>query len=368
MIPLLDLKAQYASIGGEIEAAAIGVLRSGRYVLGPDVERLEKSFAAYSGCRQAVAVNSGTSALHLALQATGVGPGDDVITTPFTFVATIAAILYAGARPVLVDIDPVTLTLDPDLIEAALTPATRAIIPVHLHGQMADMAAILSIAERHGLKVIEDACQAHGAEFEGCRAGSLGIAGCFSFYPGKNLGACGEGGMLVTNDLSVAAAVRQLRDWGQDQRYSHVARGFNYRMDAIQGAVLSVKLPHLETWTERRRAHARRYGRLLAGLPMIDLPVERVGRRHVYHIYAIRTRSRARLRQALATGGVETGLHYPIPVHLQPAYADLGYAKGDFPVAEAAAEQVLSLPLYPELEPWQIETVARTIERDVYVH
>lgn len=368
MIPLLDLNAQYASIGGEIEAAVLGVLRSGHYILGPDVERLEKSFAAFSGARYGVAVNSGTSALHLAMQAAGIGPGDEVITTPFTFVATVAAIIYAGAKPVLVDIDPVSMALDPALIEAAITPATRGIVPVHLYGQTADMDAILAIAERHGLVVIEDACQAHGAEYKGRRAGSMGLAGCFSFYPGKNLGACGEGGMLVTNDEALATTVRRLRDWGQEERYHHVAKGYNFRMDAIQGAVLSVKLPHLEGWTEKRRQHARHYGQLLGGMPGIELPVELKGRRHVYHVYAIRTRNREQLRQALLDDGVQTGLHYPIPVHLQRAYADLGYGKGDFPIAETAASEVLSLPIYPELEPWQIEHVARALERDVYVH
>ncbi|MDB5540176.1 MAG: Glutamine--scyllo-inositol transaminase [Devosia sp.] len=367
MIPLLDLRAQYRSIGDDIENAVIGVLRSGHYILGQHVESFEREFADYCGTRFGVAVNTGTSALHLSLLSAGIGPGDEVITTPFTFVATIAAILYAGARPVLVDIEADSMTLDPALIEAAITPATKAIIPVHLYGQMADMDPILAIADKHGLVVIEDACQAHGAEYRGHRAGSMGLAGCFSFYPGKNLGACGEGGMLVTDDENLANSARRLRDWGQQERYHHVAKGFNYRMDAIQGAVLTVKLAHLEDWTEQRRVHARRYAKLLGGMNSIGLPTELEDRRHVWHVYAIRTPDREVLRRALAENDVQTGLHYPIPVHLQRAYADLGYGRGDFPEAERASREVLSLPIYPELESWQIEAVAKAIKRDVYV-
>ena len=372
MIPLLDLSAQYRQIGAALESAVIGVLRSGHYVLGEEVASFERDFAAYCGARHAVAVNTGTSALHLALLAAGIGRGDEVITTPFTFVATVAAILYAGARPVLVDIDPETMTLDPALVEAAISPATRAIIPVHLYGQMADMDPLLALADRYGLAVIEDACQAHGADYHGRRAGSLGVAGCFSFYPGKNLGACGEGGMLVTNSERLATTARRLRDWGQQERYHHTAKGFNYRMDAIQGAVLGVKLKHLESWTEQRRAHAARYTRLLGGINSIRLPVEAPGRRHVYHIYAVRSPDRGRLQEALAVEGIQTGLHYPIPVHLQRAYADLGYRRGDFPIAERAAGEVLSLPIYPELSPAQIEAVvdavANAFSRVAHVH
>lgn len=368
MIPLLDLGAQYEEIGAELEAAVVAVLRSGHYVLGEEVASFERSFAAYCGTRHAVAVNTGTSALHLSLLAAGIGRGDEVITTPFTFVATVAAILYVGARPVFVDIDPVTMTLDPALVEAAISPATKAIVPVHLYGQMADMEPLLVLADRHGLVVIEDACQAHGAEYHGHRAGSLGLAGCFSFYPGKNLGACGEGGMLVTNSEAVATAARCLRDWGQQERYHHVAKGFNYRMDAIQGAVLSVKLRHLESWTKLRRAHAEHYNRLLDGTNYIQLPEEVRGRRHVYHVYAVRSPDRDALQQVLAADGVQTGLHYPIPVHLQRAYADLGYRRGDFPIAERTAREVVSLPIYPELSSAQIEMVAAAITRDIHVH
>ncbi len=368
MIPLLDLNAQYRQVGAEIEAAVVTVLRSGRYVLGQEVANFEQAFADYCDTRHAIAVNSGTSALHLSLLAAGIGRGDEVITTPFTFVATVAAILLAGAWAVLVDIDPRTMTLDPNLVEAAISPATKAIIPVHLYGQMADMDSLLLLADRHSLVVIEDACQAHGAEYHGRRAGSLGLAGCFSFYPGKNLGACGEGGMLVTNNDAIANAARCLRDWGQQERYHHVAKGFNYRMDAVQGAVLGVKLRYLEEWTERRRQHAARYNALFGGIKTLQLPVEAKHRRHVYHVYAVRTQDRSRLQQSLSAQGVQTGLHYPIPVHLQRAYADLGYSRGSFPVAEEAARQVLSLPMYPELTLDQMEQVAAAVTSDVHVH
>ncbi|KKB11773.1 erythromycin biosynthesis sensory transduction protein eryC1 [Devosia geojensis] len=365
MIPLLDLRAQYQGVSHEIEAAALRVLSSGQYVMGPEVEAFEQAFAGYCNVRHAIAVNSGTSALHLALLAAGVGQGHEVITTPFTFVATTAAICLAGARPVFVDIDPVSLNLDPTHIAAAITPRTRAILPVHLHGMTADMDPILSIARQAGIHVIEDACQAHGALYHGRRAGSMGISGCFSFYPGKNLGAAGEGGMVVTDDDDQAAHIRCLRDWGQEGRYNHVMRGFNYRMDALQAAILGVKLRHLEAWTEARRAHARRYDSLLRG-SAVETPHEISGCRHVYHVYAVRSAARGLLRAALASRGVDTGMHYPRPVHLQKAYADLGYREGDFPCAETAAEQVLSLPLYPELSERQIDIVAAAVRSDAY--
>jgi dTDP-4-amino-4,6-dideoxygalactose transaminase len=295
-----------------------------------------------------------------------VGPGDEVITVPFTFVATVAAIVYTGATPVFVDIEPRSFTMDPAQLEGAITAKTKAIVPVHLYGQMAEMDPILEIARRHGVLVIEDACQAHGAEYHGRRAGGLGEMGCFSFYPGKNLGACGEGGMVVTSNAGYARTVRMLRDWGQSERYHHTLKGFNYRMEAIQGAVLGVKLPHLERWTEARRAHARRYDALLRDAP-IDAPTELAGRRHVYHIYAVRSPDRAALKRALEAEGVQTGLHYPIPVHLQPAYADLGHSVGAFPASEAAAGEVLSLPMFPELTTAQLEAVAAAIRQEVNV-
>ncbi|MCV3736253.1 DegT/DnrJ/EryC1/StrS family aminotransferase [Rhizobium sp. TRM96647] len=367
MIPFLDLKAQYASLKSEIDAAVLDVLASAQYVLGEEVAQFEREFAAYCGTKHAIAVNTGTSALHLALLAAGVGPGDEVVTVPFTFVATASAICYAGATPVFVDVEPVTLTMDPQQLEAAITPRTKAILPVHLYGQMADLDAIKAIADRHGIPVIEDACQAHGAEDKGQRAGSIGISGCFSFYPGKNLGACGEGGIVVTNDDDHARTIRMLRDWGQEQRYHHALKGFNYRMDGIQGAILRVKLRHLEDWTEARRAHATRYSRLLKGSPEVTPPTEFEGRRHVYHVYAVRCRDRDALQRHLQAEGIQTGLHYPIPVHLQKAHADLGYKPGDFPVSEMAAHTVLSLPIYPEMTARQVEQVVAAMEQEAYV-
>ncbi|MGO6880493.1 DegT/DnrJ/EryC1/StrS family aminotransferase [Rhizobium ruizarguesonis] len=362
MIPFLDLKAQYQSIKSEIDAAVLGVLASGQYILGEEVARLEQEFADYCNVKHAIAVNTGTSALHLSLLAAGVGPGDEVITVPFTFVATVSAICYSGARPVFVDVEPVTLTMDPAQLEAKITPRTKAIVPVHLYGQMADMDAIKAIADRHGIAVIEDACQAHGAQYKGARAGSIGTSGCFSFYPGKNLGACGEGGIVVTNSDDQAKTMRMLRDWGQEQRYHHLLKGFNYRMDAIQGAILRIKLRHLEAWTEARRAHGRRYTLLLGGSANLRTPVEIADRRHVYHVYAIRSRDRDQLQRVLSEEGIQSGLHYPIPVHLQKAHADLGYKAGDFPISEAAAREVLSLPIYPEMPAWHVDQVAAALE------
>jgi len=362
MIPFLDLKAQYQSIKGEIDAAVLGVLASGQYILGEEVARLEQEFADYCNVTHAIAVNTGTSALHLSLLAAGVGPGDEVITVPFTFVATVSAICYAGARPVFVDVEPVTLTMDPAQLEAKITPRTKAIVPVHLYGQMADMDAIKAIADHYRIPVIEDACQAHGAQYKGARAGSIGTSGCFSFYPGKNLGACGEGGIVVTNSDDQAKTMRMLRDWGQEQRYHHLLKGFNYRMDAIQGAILRIKLRHLEAWTEARRAHGRRYSSLLGGSADLKTPVEITDRRHVYHVYAIRSRNRDALQRVLSAEGIQSGLHYPIPVHLQKAHADLGYQAGDFPISEAAAREVLSLPIYPEMPAWHVDQVAAALE------
>ena len=362
MIPFVDLKTQYRAIRTEIEAAITRVLDSGQYVLGEEVSHFEREFASYCKVQDAVAVNSGTSALHLALLAAGIGPGDEVITTPHTFVATVAAIGYVGARPVFVNIDPHTFTLDPELIEAAMTPRSRAIIPVHLYGQMADMDGILGIARRRNLVVIEDAAQAHGAEFKGRRAGSMGDLGCFSFYPGKNLGAYGEGGAVVTNNPEFDRTLRMLRDWGAERKYGHVLKGFNYRMDGIQGAILRVKLRHVEGWTEARRAHAARYNCLLAGSGY-PTPAEASCARHVYHIYAIRSANRDRLQSSLHDRGVQTGVHYPIPVHLQRAYADPQYGPGSFPHAEAAAREVLSLPMFPELTQVQQDEVATALQR-----
>ena len=362
VIPLVDLKAQYRSIKGEVDAAVAAVLEGGHFILGPEVEAFEREFSAYCGTAHTVGVNSGTSALHLALLAAGVGAGDEVITTAFTFVATVAGIEYTGARAVLVDVDPSTLTIDPERLESAITPRTKAIIPVHLYGQPADMDPILSIARAHGLVVIEDAAQAHGAEYKHRRAGSIGDLGCFSFYPGKNLGAAGDGGAVTTANEDYARTVRMLRDWGAEQKYLHVVKGFNFRLDEIQAAILRVKLRRLEAWTELRRHLARAYTTLLAESG-VSLPVEAPDVRHVYHLFAVRSKARDRVRSELHAAGIQAGIHYPIPVHLQPAYANLGYRRGDFPVAERAADEVLSLPLYPELSSGAVERVARAVAR-----
>jgi len=360
LIPFLDLQAQYLSIKPDIEKAVLGVLDSGQFVLGEAVESFERSFADYCGTRHCVALNTGTSALHLALLASGIGPGDEVITVPMTFAATVGAIFYVGAKPVLVDIDPLTWTMDPDGIEAAITPWTRAIMPVHLHGQMADMAPIREIASRHGLIVIEDAAQAHGAEYQGRRAGAVGNVGCFSFYPGKNLGACGEGGALTTDDDDVARTARMLRDWGQSSKYHHALKGYNYRMDGIQGAVLSVKMRHIEAWTRARQELAAEYTRMLEGTG-IQTPSVPAGQTHVFHVYAVLVQGRDEIRTRMESAGIATNIHYPVPVHLQPAYAELSSGPGSFPVAEAVARNTLSLPLYPELGFDQVATVAKTL-------
>ena len=356
MIPLVDLKTQYHNLKSEIDAAIAQVLENAQFALGPAVESFERDFSLYCGTTEAVAVNSGTSALHLALLAVGVRPGDEVITVPFTFVATVAAIEYAGATPVFVDIDPEYHTMDPVALERAITPRTRAVVPVHLFGQPADIDSIVDITRRHKLAVVEDACQAHGANDKGRRAGSIGDIGCFSFYPGKNLGAYGEGGAAVTNREPYAEKMRLQRSWGEKTRYEHSIRGFNYRMDGIQGAVLGVKLRHLERWTEARRRLAANYGRLLSG-SVARTPTERPGARHVYHMYVVRLRQRDAWRARLLRSGIQTGVHYPIPVHLQPAYRDLGYVVGDFPAAETVAHEVLSLPLFPEMTDAQQEEV-----------
>jgi dTDP-4-amino-4,6-dideoxygalactose transaminase len=362
MIPFVDLKAQYAAIKPEVDRAIGNVLENTDFILGRDVTAFEKEFAEYCDAELAIGVNTGTSALHLALLAADIGPGDEVITVPFTFVATVSAIVYTGATPVFVDIDPTTFTIDVDAIEAAITRRTKAIIPVHLYGQAADMDRVVAIARRHRLTIIEDAAQAHGAEYNGRRVGSLGDMACFSFYPGKNLGAYGEGGMVVTDNPQYARTIRMLRDWGAERKYHHVLKGYNYRLESLQAAVLRVKLRYIEGWTEARRSAAARYDRLLAdsGIPT---PRAMAYARHVYHVYAIRTKQRAEWQQALASQGIQTGIHYPIPVHLLPAFEDLGYRAGQFPHSERAANEVLSLPMYPELTAAQCETVAAALRR-----
>ena len=356
-VPFLDLKAQYHTIKSEVLPAVNKVLESCAFVLGEEVAGFESEFATYQNAVYGIAVNSGTSALHLALLAADIGPGDEVITVSFTFTATVAAIGYVGAKAVFVDIDPRSLTMAVDQIEAAITPKTKAILPVHLHGQPADMDSIMEIAQRHGLLVIEDACQAHGAEYKGRRVGSIGDMGCFSFYPGKNLGAYGEGGMLLTNNEKFAKTARLLRDWGAESKYRPILKGYNYRMEGMQGAILRVKLRHLEKWTEARRSHAAHYNVLLGDLG-VSIPYALPDNRHVYHIYAIRVPHREKIQDSLTAKGIHTGLHYPVPVHLQPAYADLGYKEGDFPNSESAANELLSLPMFPELTQSQLERVS----------
>lgn len=361
MIPFLDLKVQYASIEQEILGAVSRTLASGQYVLGKEVAAFEEEFAAYTGGQYGVGVNSGTSALHLAMLAAGIGPEHEVITVSCTFVATVAAIDYVGARPVFVDVNARSLTMDPAQVEAAITPRTKAIVPVHLHGQPADMDPILEIARRHNLVVIEDAAQAHGAEYNGRRVGSIGDLGCFSFYPGKNLGACGEGGMVITNSEQHANAVRMLRDWGQEKKYHHVRKGFNYRMEGLQGAILRVKLHYLDAWTEARRQHAAQYAAELSGSD-VEKPVEMPYARHVYHVYAVRVTERDKKQKALQDKGIQTAIHYPIPVHLQKAYQTFGCNIGDLPVTEQAATELLSLPMFPELRADQIKEVCSALQ------
>jgi dTDP-4-amino-4,6-dideoxygalactose transaminase len=360
VIPFLDLKAQYRSIKEEVDEAVAGVLESCQFVLGEQVEAFEGEFAAYCHARHAVGVNSGTSALHLALLAAGVGPGDEVITVSFTFAATVAAIRYAGGVPVFVEIDPQTCLMDVTRVEEAITPRTRAVMPVHLYGQCADMDAILDVARRHGLVVIEDAAQAHGATYKGRRAGSMGDLACFSFYPGKNLGAYGEGGAVVTNHDRYAERIKILRDHGQSRKYSHEVLGYNYRLEGMQGAVLRVKLRHLDEWNAARRRHAAEYRRLLRDAEL-NLLEESASGTPVHHIFPVFTPRREALQQHLKSSGVGTGIHYPIPVHLQPAFGDLGYAAGDLPHTERASRETLSLPMYAELRSEELAAVAAAV-------
>jgi dTDP-4-amino-4,6-dideoxygalactose transaminase len=364
MIPFIDLKAQYLNIKEEIDLTLLNVLSSTQYVLGREVVAFEKEFSAFCGVKNGIGVNSGTSALHLALLAAGIGPGDEVITVPFTFVATVAAVTYTGAKPVFVDIDPKTYTMDHTQIEKAITKKTKVILPVHLYGHPADMDPILDIAKKHRLIVIEDAAQAHGSEYKGHRVGSIGNLGCFSFYPSKNLGAYGEGGMVVTNNIDYARTIRMLRDWGQEHKYYYDIKGFNYRMEGIQGAILRVKLRYLDQWTEARRAHAREYNKQLEDSRFIT-PIEKPRCCHVYHIYGVRIKERDSIIKALQAKNIQIGIHYPIPVHLQKSYLDLGYNKGDFPISEQVANEILSLPMFPELSNEQITTICSTLKRNL---
>lgn len=364
-VPFLDLKAQYNVIHAEINAAIQEVLESSAFAGGPFVAKFEEQFAVFCGTKYAVGVGNGTDALWLVLLAYGVGPGDEVITVPNTFIATAEAISICGAKPVFVDVDARTYTMDPARLKQAITPRTKAIIPVHLFGQTADMDPILEIARQHGLPVVEDACQAHGAQYKGRMAGSMGVAGCFSFYPGKNLGAYGEAGAVVTNEQELAGKIKVLREHGQPKKYIHSVIGWNARMDGIQGAVLSVKLKYLSAANDARRANARLYSELLAGERCVVLPTEASYSKHVYHLYVIQTARRDELIQLLGAKGVACGIHYPVPLHLQEAYASLGLSQGIFPVAEESARQFVSLPMFPELSREQIAVVCDELKTAV---
>jgi len=360
-IPYLDLRAQIQPLRAEIDAAIARTIDHTSFCLGPDVAQFEKDFAKFCGAEHCVAFNSGTSALHVALMLLGVGTGDEVVTTPFTFVATSWAISYVGAKPVYVDIDDTTFNLNPKLIEKAITPRTKAILPVHLYGQPFDVDAIQEICRRHRLPLLEDACQSHGAKWQGKTIGTFGEISCYSFYPGKNLGAFGEGGALVTNNAEFAKRARSLREHGSTVRYYHDEVGFNYRMEGIQGAVLGIKLKHLEKWTRERQRVAKRYAELLAGTPL-QLPREAAGAESVWHLYVVRHPRRDELKKYLDANGVGCALHYPLPLHLQKCYASLGHQVGDFPVAEKAASECLSLPIYAELTDAQIQRVAQVVK------
>lgn len=359
-IPLVDLKAQYESIKEEIQTAIHRVLETSQFILGKEVEAFEEEFARYCGARHAVGVNSGTSALQLALLALGVGAGDEIITVSHTFIATVEAICWTGAQPVFVDIDEKTYNMDPAQIEALITKKTKGIIPVHLYGHPADMDPILEIAKRRKLWVLEDACQAHGALYKGKRVGSLGRAACFSFYPGKNLGAYGEGGAVVTNDTELAVRIQKLRNHGGLQKYSHEFIGMNARLEGIQGAILRAKLPHLNRWNELRRRHADEYDSFLKELKVI-LPYEAPYAQSVFHVYVIRAPERNRLNAYLNERGIGSLVHYPKPNHLLPCFKNLGYREGCLPITEKVCEEVLSLPLFPELKVKQIQEIAQSI-------
>ncbi len=362
-IPFIDLKAQYNQIKDEIIEALKSVMEKTAFAGGAFVEKFEQEFADFFGCKEAVGVGSGTEALWLALKGLGIKQGDEVITAVNTFIATAEAISLCGAKPVFVDIDENSFNMEPCGIENAITSKTKAIIPVHLYGQPADLDSILDIAKAHKLFVIEDACQAHGAEYKGRKAGTFGDAGCFSFYPGKNLGAYGEAGAVITNRPELAEQIRKLRDHGQEKKYYHSMIGVNSRMDGFQAAVLTVKLKYLDDWNQARRKHAMRYNELLDGVYSLTVPTELDHVKHVYHIYSIRTANRDQLKESLAKSEISCGIHYPVPLHLQGAYQFLEYEKGSFPIAERVAREILSLPMFPELTKEQAEKVVKEIRR-----
>jgi len=378
-IPLVDLKSQYKEIKPEIQEAINRVLDSTAFILGEEVAKFEEEFAKYCGTRYAIGTSSGTSALHLALLSLGIGEGDEVITTPYTFTATVETIIHCGAKPVFVDINSRNYNIDPEKIKEFLETdcnldhktgqlanrltgkLVKAIIPIHLYGQPADLDPILKLARKYNLKVIEDACQAHGAKYKGKRVGSIGDVGCFSFYPGKNLGAYGDGGMVVTNNEEIANKIRCLRDHGRREKYEHQMIGYNYRLDALQAAILKVKLKYLDKWNEKRKKNASIYNELFKDLDVIT-PYREEYAKHVYHLYVIRIKGRDKVYKFLQEKGIACGIHYPLPLHLQKAYHYLGYKKGDFPIAEECAQEVVSLPIYPELKRDQIKYIVETLK------
>ena len=360
-IPLVDLKAQYTAIKPEIQAAIGEVLDSAQFINGPAVAEFERRFAEFCGAKFAVGVGNGTDALTLALKALGVGEGDEVITAANTFIATAEAIVAVGAAPVFVDVDPLHFNMTPEGFSAAITPRTKAVIPVHLYGQTAPIAEIVDIAKRRSIKVVEDAAQAHGAEYNGRRAGSWGDAATFSFYPAKNLGAYGDAGAVVTNSEEVAARARMLRDHGRTDKYLHEYIGVNSRLDTLQAAVLGVKLAHMDEWNAARRVIAAKYDAALSEVGWLTLPTEIAGGRHIYHLYVIQCARREELRRYLSDNGIGAGIHYPVPLHLQPAFRALGYDAGDFPVAERLADSILSIPMYPEMTAAQQRRIVQAI-------
>jgi len=360
-VPFVDLGELHRPIAGELRNVFERVLQRSSFILGSEVFEFEEAFASYLGISHCVALNSGTAALQLTLQALGIGLGDEVITVPNTFIATAEAISAVGARPIFVDVDSLSYTMDPALVERAITPRTKALLPVHLYGQSADLEPLLEIAKRNNLALVEDACQAHGATYKGKKVGTLGIANCFSFYPGKNLGCLGEGGAMVTHDADIAQRVRMLRDHGSIRKYEHRFPGYNFRMEGLQGAFLSVKLKYLDDWNDRRRKAASRYRELLTGSSLV-LPTEMPYGKHVYHLFVVQVNDRESLRQQLSAAGIETGLHYPVPLHLQEAYSSLDYTSGSLPVAERLATRLLSLPMHPDLTDELIEQVASAVQ------
>jgi len=359
-VPYFDLKMQYAALRDDLLEGFDRVCKNASFILGEEVSKFEEEFAAYCGTKHCIAMNTGTSALHLPLLAAGVGPGHEVITTANTFIATAEAISYTGAKPIFVDIDPATANIDPKLIEKAITSRTKAIMPVHLYGRPVDLDTISAIAARHKLVLIEDACQAHGARYKGKRCGGFGLAAGFSFYPGKNLGAYGEGGAVTTNDDEVAKFCRIMRDHGQVRRYYHDYVGFNYRMDGLQGAVLRVKLRHLDAWTKRRQEISALYRQRLAGA-RLEIPQDAAQSEPVYHLFVVWVENRDAVRAEMERRGVQTAIHYPVPVHLQKAYDGLSHKAGSFPHTERASDRVFSMPLFPEMTNEQAEYAAKTL-------